>query len=556
MKKLRKIICGLMLTAVFLFLSACSVQTAVLSAGPAGHGGAGSRDRFARAEEYGQFIPVKRTADCKGATVTIEKILLDRTGTFMVAVVEGDLKGDMDYLSADLFDHRGRELGRSTLIQKLPGGKTLLTFAPVQSIPEYLRLEFFGGPVGYGSGKVLLDLKDIVFKTVDKKYTREYQLAETVEKAGYRLVVDTITAGISETRIHYKLNTLGDYDGIRHGWFYDWLNNYSPEGEVLSLSDSGRKLGLHLSSNNCLGPYYRISQDKRTMVGRANFDPLETSSLRVSLTNMYGFYNINEIIPIGGVKEKLDINKKVPVRGYTVELKSFAREDGESWTLDYNVLDSAGNKVDAAINAFIYGNVNHRAPLTMFSRFKDISGGDRRIILRWQPPEDSVSPELDPVIKIFRLGIRLEDTVLDIDLKNPKKPGENRDEARIMAAVNEYFDTLGSALVKDEIAVMEDKYGYLKPTGKEWDGVNDWRRRFNMWRLHGVKDYSVSFTDLIVTVNEDTATADIQGFEKILRSGGDSAAGFSTVFYLEKQLGEWKITKVDDFTEAEMHGVN
>lgn len=175
---------------------------------------------------------------------------------------------------------------------------------------------------------------------------------------------------------------------------------------------------------------------------------------------MYGFYNINEIIPIGGVKEKLDINKKVPVRGYTVELKSFAREGGE-----------------------------------------------------------------------------------------------NRDEARVMAAVNEYFYTLGSALVKDEIAVMEDKYGYLKPAGKEWDGVNDWRRRFNMWRLHGVKDYSVSFTDPIVTVNEGTATADIQGFEKILRSGGDSAAGFSTVFYLEKPSGEWKITKVDDFTEAEMHGV-
>ena len=45
--------------------------------------------------------------------------------------------------------------------------------------------------------------------------------------------------------------------------------------------------------------------------------------------------------------------------------------------------------------------------------------------------------------------------------------------------------------------------------------------------------------------------------EKMTRNdGGDSGRGFSTVFYLEKADGKWMIAKIDDFTEAEIYGVN
>lgn len=273
----------------FLLLIVALFIPAGCSAKPALSGGAESHDRFARAEKYGQFIPVNRSVDCKGTKVTIEKILMDKTNTFMIATVEGDIRGETDSLVVDLYDDQGRELGMSTFSQKLSGGKTLLTFAAVQPAPEALRMEFFGGPVGYGSGHVILNLDGISFKTVDKKHTGEYRLAETVEKNGYRLLVDSIKAGISETGIQYKLSSRGDYDGIDHGWLYDWYNNYSPEGEILSLYDSRRKLEVHLSSLNCLGPYYRVSQDNKTMVGRANFDRVGTNRYHIGKQGYRGY---------------------------------------------------------------------------------------------------------------------------------------------------------------------------------------------------------------------------------------------------------------------------
>lgn len=84
----------------------------------------------------------------------------------MIAVVDGDIKGRMDYLTVDLFADQGQELGRSTFLEKLLDGKTLLTFDAVQKAPAAVRLEFFGGPVGYG-GNVILTLKDINFKMED-----------------------------------------------------------------------------------------------------------------------------------------------------------------------------------------------------------------------------------------------------------------------------------------------------------------------------------------------------------------------------------------------------
>jgi len=244
--------------------------------------------------------------DCKGAKVTIEKMLLDKTHTFMIADVDGDINGRMDSLNVDLFADHGQELGRSTLLNKLPDGKTLLTFNPVQKAPAELQMKFFGGPVGYG-GDVILTLKDLNFKTVDEKFTKGYQIAETMEKKGYRLVVDSFERGISETSIHYQLTALGNYDGIVHGWLYDfWQKNYP---QILFVTDSGSKLEPHLSSITSLGPSYRVSRDGKTIVGRAYFDRVETNTLQVKLTDIYGYYHINELIPIEGVKDRIELTE-------------------------------------------------------------------------------------------------------------------------------------------------------------------------------------------------------------------------------------------------------
>ena len=126
---------------------------------PVYYGNNENPDRFALAEQYGQFVVVNQSVDCKGTKVTIEKILLDKTHTFMIAKVDGEIKGDIDYLTVDLFGDQDQELGRSTFSQKLPAGKTLLTFDALGEAPIALRLEFFGGPVGYSGNEHRLKLQ-------------------------------------------------------------------------------------------------------------------------------------------------------------------------------------------------------------------------------------------------------------------------------------------------------------------------------------------------------------------------------------------------------------
>ncbi|MEW6726880.1 MAG: hypothetical protein AB1327_07975 [Bacillota bacterium] len=60
---------------------------------------------------------------------------------------------------------------------------------------------------------------------------------------------------------------------------------------------------------------------------------------------------MKEIIPIDGVKETTRLDKKIPVGDFTVYLRGLVKEGDGTWTLDYSGLDSAGNKVDAAIDA-------------------------------------------------------------------------------------------------------------------------------------------------------------------------------------------------------------
>jgi len=57
-------------------------------------------------------------------------------------------------------------------------------------------------------------------------------------------------------------------------------------------------------------------------------------------------------------------------------------------------------------------------------------------------------------------------------------------------------------------AAFEKNYGYPEPTGNRGDGVNGWRRLFDILMPQGVKEYRVSFNEPIVTVAGNTATAD------------------------------------------------
>lgn len=509
-------------------------------------------DRFALAEQSVQFVTVNQSLDCKGTKATIEKLLLDKTHTFMIATVDGEIKGDMDYLTVDLFGDQDQELGRSNFSQKLPDGKTLLTFDPLGEVPAALRLEFFGGPVGY-SGNVSLTLKDINFITVDGKYTQEYRLAETMEQKGYRLAVDSIGKGISETGLHYQLTALGDYDGIDHGWLSAYWHKSYPQ--ILFLSANGRNLEPHLSEAYSFGPLYRVSRDGKTRVGRAYFDGLEANTLQVKLTDIYGSYNLKEIIPLDGVKDKLDINRKLPVHSYSVDLKSFSQgKDKGTWILNYLVLDSTGRPVDGVIDAGIYlKNDNYRLPYPILVEGSpNQAGQDRWLVFTGELPESKDGHQEGIVLKITKLGIRQEDTVLNINLDHPKKPDPNCADTQIMAAVQEYYSTYGRALKSNDFAVLAQKYGYLQPTGQDGDGVNDWQRDYLVWSPLGVNDYSVFLKDPILKVAGNMATADIAGQEKIVRSEGDSGSVFNTVFSLAKENEIWKITKVDELTDAEI----
>lgn len=155
-------------------------------------------------------------------------------------------------------------------------------------------------------------------------------------------------------------------------------------------------------------------------------------------------------------------------------------------------------------------------------------------------------------MKITRLGIRQDDAVLNIDLHNIPLPAADRPESKIMTAVREYYATYGQALKSKDLAVMEPKYGYLRPTGRQGDGINDWQHNFQAWNSLGVKDYAFTFDDPIIMVNGNTASADKAGQEKIVRSDGDSGSVFNAVFSLALEDEIWKIIKVDEVTDAEM----
>jgi hypothetical protein len=73
-------------------------------------------------------------------------------------------------------------------------------------------------------------------------------------------------------------------------------------------------------------------------------------------------------------------------------------------------------------------------------------------------------------LKLTRLGIRQEDTVVTINLINPSKPDQIIAEGQIMAAVRAYYTTYGQALKRNDRAVMEQNYSCLQPTGGKGTG--------------------------------------------------------------------------------------
>jgi len=515
--------------------------------------------RFAKAEKYGQFIEVNKSVDCKGTIVTIEKILLDKTGTFMIASYQGNLRGrnDKGILFADLFDDRSEKLGRSAFSHDFAPGKKLLTFNAVAAPPQSLRLEFFDGPVGYGGAKPSLEISGVGLSPVEEKLTGDYKVSEEVDQGGYRVRVDSVQAGVSECKIHYKLTAAGDYDGIVHGWLYDWYNNFSPEGEIISLQDGGRKLAVHHSSMNCLGPFYRVSRDRKNLAGMAYFDSFNTKNPALNLTNIYGCYDLNEIIPLDGAGEHLEINRKIPVKGYTLQLNSFKKESENTWVLDYQVLNSSGEKVDAAIDAGVYLQADRYRMECSQVGLKDPANKDYNLVMQWDGSLIESS-----AIKITRLGIRQEDAVVNLSLnKKFKLPWENKDERTVLSAVQDYYTTMGRAIRERDPSIFEEKYGYLQPTGKSGDGINEGiqhiTRSLNSAGEKGYLDYQISLLEPIVTISGNKATADVGGFETWARNSKHYPTGnLGTVFYLEKVNRTWTIIMADDFTEVELHGVN
>jgi len=515
--------------------------------------------RFAKAEKHGQFIDVNKSVDCSGTLVTIEKALLDKTGTFIIASYQGNLRGRTGTLFADLFDGRGEKLGRSTFsIHDFAPGKKLLTFDAVAAPPQSLRLEFFDGPVGYVGNKPSLEISGVELSPVEKKLTGDYRISEEVDQGGYRVRVDSVQTGVSECNIHYKLTAAGDYDGIVHGWLYDWYNNFSPEGEIISLQDGGRRLAIHHSSLNCLGPFYRVSRDRKNLAGMAYFDSLSTKNPVLNLTNIYGCYDLDEIISLDGAGDRLDINRKIPVKEYTLHLNSFKKESENTWVLDYQVLNSTGEKVDAAIDAGVYLRSDpHRMKFSHVS-FKDPAGKDYNLVMQWEGGMTEGA-----AIKITRLGVRQEDAVVNLNLNRRfKAPWANKDERMVLAAVQDYYTAIGRAISEKDPSIFAEKYGYLQPTGKSGDGINAGIRHItrsldSATGEKGYLDYRIALLEPIVTISGNKAVADIDGFASSARNSKYYPTGnFGTVFYLEKVNGAWTITMADDFTEEEFHGVN
>lgn len=509
-------------------------------------------DRFALAEQEGQFSAVKRSVDCKGAQVTIEKILLDKTHTFLVAAVAGEAQGFMDSLTVDLFGDQDQDLGRCDFTQKLPDGKALLTFDALAKAPAALRLEFFGGPVGYG-GNINLILNDIPFHLADAKYFSEYLDLAALEEKGYRLEIKSLENGLSETGLHYRLTAAGDYDGVEHGWLSGSYQQSYPQ--ILFLSAGGQNLEPHLPYPFASALSYTRSLNGKACVGHAYFDRATAGTLQLKLTDLYSDYNVDAIILLDGITDQLEINRKVPVHNHTIELKSLKRgKDKGCWILSYRILDRAGNLVDGAIDAGFYQKRdNYRRPNPVWGdSLPGPAGQDQELVLNTGTPSPGEAdfPE-GTDLKITRLGIRQEDAVLNIDPDNLPQSAADSAEAQIMAVVRDYYTTYGQALKSNSLSSMTEKYGELQPTGRNGDGINDWRRGFQVWSPLGVKEYAVVFDDPIVLVNGGTATADIRVQEKILRADGDSAAVYAVVFSLLQEDGSWKITKVDEVTDAE-----
>ncbi|MCL6448578.1 MAG: hypothetical protein K6U04_10585 [Armatimonadetes bacterium] len=164
----------------------------------------------------------------------------------------------------------------------------------------------------------------------------------------------------------------------------------------------------------------------------------------------------------------------------------------------------------------------------------------------------------EPAIKITRLGIRQEDALVTIDLKNyrdreDKGAGEEKEAFR---AVQEYYDLFAKAVARNDVSILEARYGYLKPTGKR-DGINHFREKFSRPIYRNATRalrYEVSYDEPIVTVKENTAIVDVHGIEKYIWGEGRgefSGGEYSAVFHLERTAGKWRIAMIDELLEEE-----
>lgn len=87
---------------------------------------------------------------------------------------------------------------------------------------------------------------------------------------GIRMEVVTANIHDNTAEIYITLqdltgDTLGDYDGIEHGWQSGYYHRSYPQ--ILFLSENGRNLEPHLSETYGFGPSYRVSRDGKTWAG-------------------------------------------------------------------------------------------------------------------------------------------------------------------------------------------------------------------------------------------------------------------------------------------------
>lgn len=76
-----------------------------------------------------------------------------------------------------------------------------------------------------------------------------------------------------------------------------------------------------------------------------------------------------------------------------------------------------------------------------------------------------------------------------------KVPWENKDERIVLAAVQDYYTTMGRAISERDLSIFEEKYGYLQPTGKRGDGINAGiqhiTRHLNSDSVKGYRNFSL-----------------------------------------------------------------